>query len=186
MTGIYQIQSIIKPERIYIGSAINIIQRWRVHLSNLKKNKHSSKKLQNHYNKYGQRDLQFSVLYQCKKENLINIEQCFINAHNPYFNICKIAGNTLGLKYSKKINKKKGHKGNQHNLGKHWIISEKSRQNMRKPKSNEHRLKLIGNKNACNGKGILRSKETKEKMKESWKKRECNPRFKGRFIKKIG
>jgi GIY-YIG catalytic domain. len=61
-SGIYKIESKLKPERIYIGSAINIGQRWRVHLSDLRKQKHHSKKLQNHYNKYGEVDLSFSIL----------------------------------------------------------------------------------------------------------------------------
>ena len=48
ISGIYQIQSIIKPEKKYIGSAINIRKRWHIHLCNLRKNKHHSKKLQRH------------------------------------------------------------------------------------------------------------------------------------------
>jgi predicted DNA-binding protein (MmcQ/YjbR family) len=55
--GIYKIQSVIKPERIYIGSAKNIRIRWNIHTSNLKLNRHENKKLQNHYNKYGVNDL---------------------------------------------------------------------------------------------------------------------------------
>ena len=61
-TGIYKIVSKIRPDRMYIGSSINIPKRWREHISNLKKNKHHSKQLQNHFNKYGEADLQFSIL----------------------------------------------------------------------------------------------------------------------------
>ena len=32
ITGIYKIQSIIKPERIYIGSAVYVDKRWKEHL----------------------------------------------------------------------------------------------------------------------------------------------------------
>jgi hypothetical protein len=35
ISSIYQIQSKIKPERIYIGSAVNIKHRWGIHLSDL-------------------------------------------------------------------------------------------------------------------------------------------------------
>lgn len=56
-SGIYQIQSKIKPERIYIGSTINVKKRESIHLGNLKRNKHHSHKLQRHYNKFGYRRL---------------------------------------------------------------------------------------------------------------------------------
>lgn len=99
ISGIYKIQSKCKPERCYIGSAINIQNRWSTHLCQLRKNKHGSKKLQNHYNKYGEADLLFSVLLGCDKIDLLKHEQYFIDACNPYFNYCKIAGSVLGVKW---------------------------------------------------------------------------------------
>jgi hypothetical protein len=36
ITGIYKIQSIIKPERIYIGSAVYVDKRWKEHLNDLR------------------------------------------------------------------------------------------------------------------------------------------------------
>lgn len=98
ISGIYKIQSTIKPERIYIGSAITISYRWSAHLSDLRKNKHPNKKLQRHFNKYGESDLHFSILLGCDKKDLIKIEQYFIDSYNPYFNICKNAGSVLGIK----------------------------------------------------------------------------------------
>lgn len=106
ITGIYQIQSKIKPNRIYIGSAVDITNRWASHLSELKKNKHDNGKLQNHYNKYGKDDLLFSIITLCNREELIPInkiirpEQFFIWAYDPWFNICKKAGSQLGVKRS--------------------------------------------------------------------------------------
>ena len=50
MNGIYKIESKIKPNQIYIGSAVNVRVRWSNHLSKLNKNKHENPKLQNHYN----------------------------------------------------------------------------------------------------------------------------------------
>jgi group I intron endonuclease len=128
--GIYKIQSIIKPKQFYIGSAINFNNRKDSHLCFLRKNKHHSEKLQNHFNKYGESDLRFEFLIGCNEKDLICIEQFFIDSLNPYFNICKIAGNTLGFKHS-----------------------EESKQKMRKPKniSNEVREKMkeikLGNTN---------------------------------------
>ena len=51
ISGIYKIQSKLKPDRIYIGSAVNIRTRWNVHLCNLRNSMHHSKKLQRHFDK---------------------------------------------------------------------------------------------------------------------------------------
>lgn len=92
ISGIYQIQSKIHPDRIYIGSAADIQQRRRRHLKDLRKSKHHSIKLQNHFNKYGEQDLQFSLVLECDIGVLIHAEQAFIDHYDPWFNICKIAG----------------------------------------------------------------------------------------------
>jgi group I intron endonuclease len=106
ISGIYKIQSGIMPNRIYIGSAVNIEHRWLAHLYDLRKNRHHSGKLQNHYNKYGESDLIFSIIVGCAKENLISYEQFYIDALNPYFNICKVAGNCEGIKLTEEHKKK--------------------------------------------------------------------------------
>ncbi len=97
ISGIYKIQSRIKPERIYIGSAVDMKNRWNLHLYKLKKGVHHSIILQNHYNKYGENDLQFSILELVMfKEDLIRREQYYIDKIKPEFNICKKAGSSLG------------------------------------------------------------------------------------------
>lgn len=106
LIGIYKIESKLKPEKFYIGSAVCIEQRWRLHIHQLRKNKHHSAKLQNHYNKYGEVDLQFSIIKKCKKENLLKAEQFFIDTLNPWFNICKVAGSQLGYKHTEETKKK--------------------------------------------------------------------------------
>lgn len=180
ITGIYQIQSKIKPERIYIGSSINIKNRWGHHLTELRRNDHENNRLQNHFNKYGEVDLQFSILLNCEIEDLIKIEQYFIDSHNPFFNICKIAGSTRGYRHSEEI-KEKMRKPK----------SEEAKQRMRKPKSAEAKLNISkakkGRPNGMLGKHlsvctrlkikIARNKrgpiseETRNKMKISQKAR---------------
>lgn len=99
--GIYKIQSIIKPDRIYIGSSVDILKRWEGHIFDLKKNKHRSQRLQNHCNKYGLEDIVFSIVEKfvfISKEHILSREQYYIDSLNPYFCICKIAGNRLGYK----------------------------------------------------------------------------------------
>jgi group I intron endonuclease len=113
IAGIYQIRSKINSGRIYIGSAINIHRRWLRHLIDLKHNQHHSIKFQRHFNKYGEADLQFSILLGCNKEDLLKVEQYFLDSYKPYFNNCLIAGNCLGVKQSSETCKKKSeaHKG---------------------------------------------------------------------------
>lgn len=162
MSGIYQIQSKKKPERIYIGSAINIHVRWMSHLKGLRKNKHHSKTLQRHFNKYGEADLQFSVLAGCDKEDLIRHEQYFLDAYRPYFNTLLVAGSVLGLKHSdetkRKISelqkgKKRGKRPNWNyppwNKGKKATpeaIKNQSESHKGKKMPEEQRLKMLGRK----------------------------------------
>jgi group I intron endonuclease len=100
LCGVYKIQSVVKPERCYIGSSKNICSRWNQHLNALKCNKHRNKKLQNHYNKYGKNDLVFSILIDCEINKLIKIEQFFINSEKPWFNTRKIADSNIGVTHT--------------------------------------------------------------------------------------
>lgn len=177
--GVYKIESLIKPERIYIGSGHNIKQRWGEHLSELRHNKHHSKKLQNHYNKYGVVDLKFSILLCCDKEDLLKTEQYFLDSYNPFFNCCKIAGNCLGIKHSEETRKKMS----EHSIGiKH---SEESKIKIgnatRGHKVSEEARKVMseckkGKPTWNKGKKGIYSEETIDKMrrarigKESWNK----------------
>ena len=91
-----------------INCAVNINHRWNYHREDLRKNKHASPAFQNHFNEYGEQDLQFSILCECTPEELIPykgnilIETYFINFHRylpfnrPYFNVCEIAGSSFG------------------------------------------------------------------------------------------
>ena len=106
ISGIYKIQSKIKPERCYVGSAVKIDLRWTSHINSLKRGDHHSVQLQRHYLKYGESDLLFSILLGCDKEDLIKNEQYFIDSYNPYFNTCLKAGNCLGKKHSQKAKEK--------------------------------------------------------------------------------
>jgi len=114
MIAIYKISSKIKPERIYIGSAVNTKSRKNVHFSVLKNNLHYNQKLQRHVNKYRINDLKFEILEPVMfKEDLILREQFYLDKLKPYFNICKIAGSILGIKRTDETKRKMrlNHKG---------------------------------------------------------------------------
>lgn len=96
-TGVYKIQSEING-MIYIGGSLNIGKRWWKHKDNLKKSIHPNYKIQEHSNHYGLDDLKFSILEFCLKDQLIEMEQLYINIFKPQFNISKFVGSSLGLK----------------------------------------------------------------------------------------
>lgn len=103
------IQSLSHPERVYIGSAWDVLLRWCNHKNYLRKNKHHSIKLQRHYNKYGEDDLVYEIIeegiYLCK-EHLLSREQGWyfhfkgVKSEIPYFNIREIAGSSKGRIFS--------------------------------------------------------------------------------------
>jgi group I intron endonuclease len=104
-SGIYKIENLING-KCYIGSASNFSKRWRNHKCLLSNNKHHSIHLQRAWNKYGQQNFKFEILLCCEKEELIEKEQIHINMIEPEYNICLIAGNSLGSKRSKETCKK--------------------------------------------------------------------------------
>lgn len=173
--GIYKIESKLFPDRIYIGSAFNIMKRWRIHKQDLNNNKHHSVKLQNHYNKYGKDDLEFKVLYFCQRDELINAEQFFIDKCQPHFNICKIAGSNAGIKHSKetveknrqsKLGKKLGPASEERKQKlREWNLGRKMSDEAKKHMSEARKGKSPWNKGT---KGLY-SEEYKSKLRESRK-----------------
>lgn len=86
MQGIYKI-TYIKTGKVYVGSSININNRWNTHKGKLKQNKHHSKGLQNVYNKYGLEVLKFEILEEVlDKTKLVEREQHWINELDSYYN----------------------------------------------------------------------------------------------------
>lgn len=97
ITCVYKIQSKQIPERVYIGSTVHFVQRICTHRNNLKRGKHNNPFLQNHYNKYGLEDLEFSVVEQCPLEILKQREQFYIDTepNNAQFNLDKKVDNHI-------------------------------------------------------------------------------------------
>jgi group I intron endonuclease len=167
ISGIYKIQSIKYPNRCYIGSAVDISSRWRCHLSELRLIKHGNGRLQNHCNKYGVVDLQFSILTGCDKIDLLKYEQFYIDFYSPYFNICKIAGNTLGRKLSDEARCKIGlrSKGNKYRLGK--IPSTETRLKMSIARKGKPRSEEVKRKISKSHFGIKQTIESRQKLRIS-------------------
>ena len=111
LIGIYRIVNNVNG-KCYVGSAVNLNNRWRIHKHNLKNKKHKNNHLQNAWNKYGEENFIFEILeYVYDKKDLIKIEQYYIDwldSTNREFgyNICKVAGNVLGYKHTDKTKQK--------------------------------------------------------------------------------
>lgn len=103
-SGIYKITS--PSGAIYVGSAVDLGSRWRVHRHLLRKGTHHNPGLQRAAAKYGIESLEFWVLLVCPVENLIFFEQRVINAFAPRYNACRTAGSQLGRRHSAASNEK--------------------------------------------------------------------------------
>jgi group I intron endonuclease len=73
ISGIYAITNTVN-NRIYIGSSNDISRRWSVHRSNLRKNKHGNKQMQEDYNNQSESDFVYSILEECLQRDLFTCE----------------------------------------------------------------------------------------------------------------
>lgn len=157
--GIYKIANKVTGE-IYIGSSVNISNRFRYHKSKLMKNIHDNDHLQKVFNKYGIKNLIFEVIESVSdKTKLIELEQYYIDTLIPKYNICKIAGSCLGIKLTKE------HKQNiSKNNAKYWRNKKRSKETKNKISiKNEKSFAFISpNGNKVEGKNLLKfCKESK-------------------------
>lgn len=99
--GIYAIRNTVN-NKVYIGSSANIPVRWRSHKNMLGRGIHPNIRLQRAWLKYDGARFDFSVVEHVKDVcDLIQREQHWIDslsswAHDVGYNICRIAGSTVG------------------------------------------------------------------------------------------
>lgn len=108
--GIYRI-TCTSTGKFYIGSAINLCQRWQDHRKRLRRGNHVNKKLQNAWNKYSEQSFTFEVLELVLTPELLTTrEQYWFDKLKPFgrkgFNIVRTAGSSLGLRHSPESRKK--------------------------------------------------------------------------------
>lgn len=115
--GIYMIINEM-DDKIYIGQAEDIGLRWSSHLSLLKSRKHPSKYLQQAVDEYGIENFSFTVLCECEKEKLNEMEQYYIycfDSVNPEVGYNRQYGGQTNRpsKQTKKL-MSEAHKGRKH------------------------------------------------------------------------
>ena len=164
-SGIYQIKNTLNG-KLYVGSAKSFKTRWNIHKSDLSRNTHANPHLQAAYNKYGSEAFEYSVLLYCSKDDLLFYEQRAMDTLKPEYNICKVAGNTLGTKRSEETRAKMSLKkiGNKNGVGR--IMTEHNKQALillsKQPKTEEHKAKL-----SASHKGKKLTEEHKAKISAS-------------------
>lgn len=93
MTGIYMIRfGDDENAHFYIGQSVDIGQRKRQHLSELRNGIHVNPYMQSVFNKYGEKSMTFEVLCECVEEKLNELEEYYI------YTMCTFVGdNSYGL-----------------------------------------------------------------------------------------
>lgn len=93
MIGIYQITNKYNNKK-YIGKSEKILIRWNKHLNDLMDNRHSNKKLQNDFIRFGYTGFTFEIIEICDSKNLNNLEAKYIKGlSNDDYNINNISNN---------------------------------------------------------------------------------------------
>lgn len=101
-SGIYMIQNSINGN-CYIGSAKILKDRFNLHRKGLINNTHHNIILLRAVEKYGISSFVFKVLELVEIGKLIEREQFYIDTLNPTYNICRIAGSSLGIKRNAEV-----------------------------------------------------------------------------------
>jgi len=151
-TGVYQIEL---NEKLYVGSTTSgFSKRWRNHLWYLRRGTHCNAHLQSAFNLYGEDALKFSIIEIVETpEEVIAVEQHYIDAMHPEYNMCTVAGNKYGVKCSDETKRKIGeaHRGK--------VVSEETRS----------KLSIANKGKPSNRKGCKLSDETRKKISEAVK-----------------
>jgi group I intron endonuclease len=110
LTGIYKILNKVNG-KFYIGSAIDIKQRWRQHKHYLRLNKHKNIYLQRAWNKYWEQSFDFIVIEECPISELICVEQKWLDLTKCFditigYNLTPTAGNSKGVKHTEETRKR--------------------------------------------------------------------------------
>src|SRR3990167_2863357 len=174
ISGIYQIRNLVNNKR-YIGQSSNIFNRWKDGKSSLKRGTFNNKHLQRSWDKYGEENFSFGVLFQCDIGLLTTFEQLSFNFLNPKYG-CYNEGPFMSVAF----------RGKKHSNETRRKISEIQKGKKRQPRSDETKQKIrtamIGVKHSAerrkrqseaklgpknNRWGKTHSEETKRKMSES-------------------
>lgn len=167
--GIYMIQNKVN-NKIYIGQAVDIEDRWGEHRRGLRGGYHHNKHLQNSWKRDGEENFEFTVLLECEESNLNMYEEYYIfelMTYDPRVGYNKDYGGKSGRPTEETKRKlSEARKGEKHHMYGKQLSEEAKRKMSESHKgrqfSEETRRKLSEAK-----KGKHRSEETKRKISEN-------------------
>ena len=134
--GIYGIKNKIN-NNVYVGKTqMNFGDRWDSHRALLRENKHFNNHLQNAWNKYGESNFEFEILYEATiNDDLDVLEKEYIAKYKNdgiSYNISDggDGGTNLGKHLSKETKNKIGNKNRKHMLGKKMSKATKKKMSL--------------------------------------------------------
>ena len=160
----------------------------------MNKNEHHNQHLQDAWNKYEEENFEFSIIEFCEKEDVLKIEQYWIDYYDACnnekgYNMCPIDGNTAGRKFSEETKEKirKASTGRKASESARQMMSEsrKGEKNVMygkhhtedaKIKISKNRADISGENNPFYGK--QHSEKTKQILREKAIKRDARPNAK--------
>jgi group I intron endonuclease len=104
LSGIYRIRNVVNG-KVYVGSAVNVTKRWRIHKRHLNKGTHHCRHLQSAWLKYRAESFVFEIIEAVEptREALLSREQVCLTealASGLCYNLAPTAGSALGVKRS--------------------------------------------------------------------------------------
>lgn len=95
-SGVYRIRC-TSTGKIYVGSSVDLRNRWASHRGQLRRGAHGNRRLQLAWNKYGEAEFDFSVLEFAQPTDLLRAEQAWLDRtgcadRRVGFNVFYVAG----------------------------------------------------------------------------------------------
>lgn len=173
-TGIYYIQN-IDNGKMYIGSAVYITDRWRVHKFHLRKGDHPNIYLQSTWNKNGEDVFIFGIIEETNRETLLEREQYWIDFYNTCdrevgYNLAPVAGSMLGYRHTEETKEKLRKAG----FPKRHIPWNKGKKMTGEYKENHAKASAKRKGVPSTRKNFTHSEESRKKISEAGKGRACS------------
>lgn len=104
---IYKIENLVNGN-VYVGQTVRQFkERKKQHLSLLRRNIHDNQHLQNAWNKYGEKNFNFSIIEKCKIEDLDEAEIFWISYYKEFVAVYNLeSGGNKNKKLSKETRRK--------------------------------------------------------------------------------
>lgn len=173
--GIYMIQNKVN-NKMYIGQAVDIEDRWGDHRSALRGGYHPNKHLQNSWKRDGEENFEFTILLECEESQLNTFEEYYIlelMTYNDRVGYNKTYGGGSGRPTEETKRKlSESIKGKYCGEKSYWYGKHRSEEHKRKMSESAKGRQLseeVKRKISESQKGRQLSEETKRKMSESTK-----------------